>query len=392
MTLPSNNTDSRLSREKIVDVLLKEHEITCSQIREMVSYSDRMFGLGITLVGAVFIYGVKERLAEVVVAVSFIFIALLLFSATIYTCIFSLGGYRLYVEEQLNHMLGRNLLKWERMAPHILHKSFPVLSMSIFISILVFAFIVFGWRSANDTFQPQVISLINHAYAIGGLLLLGSCLKLRRAHREAYQAAVGPSDSSRNNQIKKKILHLPGIRQIAVKVSRRRGEDIANQLQDLLGKTSAIIDIGCGTAGVTQALRRRGCDAIGADISDLVLFADVPVVLADGSRLPFKDKAFGVGLLHTTLHHVKHQERLLLEAKRVAQRIIVGEELVGGTLNHFVMSCYDSLVNLSFGGHPHNNRSDLGWNTVFASIGLRVIDVRHSRVFGFIRQAVYVLE
>lgn len=178
MTVSGNNTSSGLSGEKVIDVLLKEHEITCSQIREMVSYSDRMFGLGTTLVGAVFLYGVKERLAEVMVAVSFVFIALLLFSTTVYTAIFSLGGYRLYVEETLNQLMGRRLLRWEQMAPRILHTSFPVLSVSAFIGILLFAVVFFGWRAAKSAFQPETMSLINYGYAIGGLLLIGSFLKL----------------------------------------------------------------------------------------------------------------------------------------------------------------------------------------------------------------------
>lgn len=125
MTAPGNHVNFGVSEEKVLDVLLKEHEITCSQIREMVSYSDRMFGLGITLIGAIFLYGFKERLAEVMVAVSFVFIALLLFCTTIYTAIFSLGGYRLYIEERLNQLMGRRLLRWERMAPQLLHSSSP---------------------------------------------------------------------------------------------------------------------------------------------------------------------------------------------------------------------------------------------------------------------------
>ena len=392
MTESGNHKKSGLSGDKVVDVLLKEHEITCSQIREMVSYSDRIFGLGITLVGALFLYGFKEHLEKVMIAVSFVFIALLLFSTTIYTGIFSLGGYRLYIEEQLNQLMGRQLLSWERMTPKILHSSFPVFGMTTFTGILLFVVVASSWQTASDAFQPDTVSLITSGYAIGGLLLLGSFLKLLRARREAYRLAIAATGSVQTSWNRKRILRFPVIRQICIFVSQRRGEDVAAQLENLLDRKSTIIDVGCGTGGVTHALRKRGFDATATDIGDLVMFSEVPFVIADGAKLPFKDWAFGTCVLHTTLHHAELPRQVLLEAKRVGQRVIVGEEIVEDVWDRFVMSCYDSLVNLSFRGHPHNNRSDEGWKALFDSVGLRVIDVRRNRVFGFIRQAVYFLE
>lgn len=294
-TLPatiSNSTSKKLPIDdaKVFDVLLKEYEITCSQIREMVSYSDRMFSLGVTLVGAVFLYGIKEKLAGVIVTVSFVSITLLLFLTTVYTAIFSLGGYRLYIAEQLNQLMGYDYLRWEKITPQVLHKSFPVLSLFAFIACWLSVIIFYGWRSASSLFNPEDMALIKAAYEVGGLLLIASFLSLLRAHRGAYRIAISGVNGPKKNKPKRYFHLLPGIKQVVTKICRRRGEDIANQIQPYLTKEQPIIDVGCGTGGVTQALRRLGHNIVGLDICSITLFPEIAFIQSDGAQLPFRDR------------------------------------------------------------------------------------------------------
>src|SRR5205814_1667055 len=131
------DTTSDASRK--VDILLKEHDIICTQIREMVSYSDRMFGFGVTILGAVFLYGTKEGAHAITIATPFAITLLLLFCSSIYAAILSLGGYRRYLEDRLYGFIGERLLMWEHITPRILHNSFAVTSLYAFSAVLLFA-------------------------------------------------------------------------------------------------------------------------------------------------------------------------------------------------------------------------------------------------------------
>jgi len=53
---------------------------------------------------------------------------------------------------------------------------------------------------------------------------------------------------------------------------------------------------------------------------------------------------------------------------------------------------FDSLMNLEFIGHPHNNRTDDEWQATFARLGLSLHHRSVYRVAGVFKQAVYVLE
>jgi demethylmenaquinone methyltransferase/2-methoxy-6-polyprenyl-1,4-benzoquinol methylase len=56
-----------------------------------------------------------------------------------------------------------------------------------------------------------------------------------------------------------------------------------------------VLDLACGTGDLTRLALRQGYDVVGADLSAGMLAANgtpVPLVEADGSRLPFGDGAF----------------------------------------------------------------------------------------------------
>ena len=52
----------------------------------------------------------------------------------------------------------------------------------------------------------------------------------------------------------------------------------------------------------------------------------------------------------------------------------------------------DSVLNLEFSGHPHNNRPDSGWRDAFRRLGLEMRHSASQRIFVLFRQATYVLE
>lgn len=86
------------------------------------------------------------------------------------------------------------------------------------------------------------------------------------------------------------------------------------------GRTEDVIEIGCGTGLMLEALSRQGHRVVGLDLwaAQLCAARRLPshTVQADGAALPLRERSFGVVLLLDVLEHV--DDRIVLrEAHRV---------------------------------------------------------------------------
>ena len=108
--------------------------------------------------------------------------------------------------------------------------------------------------------------------------------------------------------------------------------------------------------------------------------------------MPFSDQTYDVALLLTVLHHIEDPESVLLEAARVAKRVIIIEDVYEGAWQRKYTKVADSITNLEFFGHPHTNRSDQQWRATFERLGLRLRYGVVHRLAQIFRQAVYVVE
>lgn len=171
-----------------------------------------------------------------------------------------------------------------------------------------------------------------------------------------------------------------------------RAQKKLNLIAPLLAKNASVLDIGCGNGGLSKLLLENDFYVQGADIIDNSYYQEVKPVLFDGKALPFKDNSFDEALLITVLHHTTFHKELLQEARRVARKVLVMEDIythhLGKRITHFT----DSLVNLEFKGHPHSNRSHKGWVDFFEEMGFELIETHFTRTLGYFRQAIYVLE
>ncbi|HZY43535.1 MAG TPA: methyltransferase domain-containing protein, partial [Anaerolineae bacterium] len=114
----------------------------------------------------------------------------------------------------------------------------------------------------------------------------------------------------------------------------------------------------------------------------------------DGKQLPFADNSFDVALLLTVLHHIPCPDDTLIEARRVAQRIIIVEDVFESLAEKWATWIGDSWLNMEIFGHPHSNRNDQGWRETFARYGLRVLHTHQQFLWFFpfrFRLATYVL-
>jgi SAM-dependent methyltransferase len=81
-----------------------------------------------------------------------------------------------------------------------------------------------------------------------------------------------------------------------------------------------VLDLGCGNGAYLRALRERGIDAVGCDLSPGMLRAagEHPrLVNGDAMRLPFDDAAFDVVLAPHMLYHVPDRTAAAREMRRV---------------------------------------------------------------------------
>lgn len=163
-------------------------------------------------------------------------------------------------------------------------------------------------------------------------------------------------------------------------------------IEDWLTKTGPCLEIGSGPGSVLAEFRHAGYAVDGIDISDSSYTPDLKPVLYEGARMPFEDGAYEVALLLTVLHHTPDPEAILVEAARVAKRVIVIEDVYESAWQRKYTKVADSITNLEFFGHPHTNRSDPEWRATFERLGLRLLHGQVHRLAQVFQQAVYVVE
>jgi len=156
-------------------------------------------------------------------------------------------------------------------------------------------------------------------------------------------------------------------------------------------KEESILDIGSGNCAFSKILLDRGYSLTALDITNKSAFPDFQPVIYDGTRLPFEDNAFDLVQLITVLHHVRDPEALVVEAKRVGQRVLIQEETYKSALQKYLTWIADSINNWEFKGHPHTNKTDDEWEALFRRHNLKVQQKESRRFLFFFTQVTYLL-
>lgn len=183
----------------------------------------------------------------------------------------------------------------------------------------------------------------------------------------------------------------PSLQRWVYAVQRARCAEMLGRFDHALGE-GPILDVGAGTCNTTELLREGGREATALDVVDMSFIEGITPALYDGRRFPFDDGAFETALILTVLHHAHDPDQVLAEARRVARRVIVIEDVVRGRLHAAATKAWDSLMNLEFRGHPHTNRTDEAWLRAFDAAGLRLVDRQDLWSFLIMWQVTYVLE
>lgn len=100
-------------------------------------------------------------------------------------------------------------------------------------------------------------------------------------------------------------------------------------------QAKSVLDVGCGTGHFTRWLGERGLQAVGLDISEIMLAEarrrnGAEYVHGDAQALPFGDRTCDLVALITTLEFVPDPDRAIAEALRIAR-----QGLLLGVLNRW---------------------------------------------------------
>lgn len=175
----------------------------------------------------------------------------------------------------------------------------------------------------------------------------------------------------------------------------QRAEKITKLFENQFPEKSRILDLGGGWGFYAESLKKRGHEHL---ILDVVQpgYQKAPVVLYDGSKIPFPDQSFDVAILVTMLHHVDDPVALLREVHRVTRkRVVVVEDLYHHALGRFWTICRDRLLNMEFMNHPHQFRKHEDWLKLFKAQGFATLDFIqiYTWLAGFrILNGIYILE
>lgn len=164
------------------------------------------------------------------------------------------------------------------------------------------------------------------------------------------------------------------------------------RISEYLSPKDKILDIGTGPGSVCLLMNGDGYNVTPIDVIDQTLSPEIAPEIYNGKKLPYNNSSFDTALILTVLHHTSNPEEILLEAKRVADKIIIIEDIYTNPIQRYLTYFVDSIVNMEFSGHPHSNKSDNEWKEVFLELGLKLKAAKYSRFLLFFRQATYYLE
>lgn len=164
----------------IQTMLLQEHQRVCDDIRSIESSGDKIISIFLVILGAGLTFGIEKNIGYIFALVPIAILSVLFYSIMMYVWVFSLGGYKLHLEEVLNEIAGKNILLWERIVPI---RQTLNLASKVLISIYV---LVCGAISAVSVYKifsiyGQVAGHVFSAILIIGFVTLAFCWKKRDA-------------------------------------------------------------------------------------------------------------------------------------------------------------------------------------------------------------------
>lgn len=194
LTLTKTKACQLMEDQKKLDALLVEFQRVSEEIVSMQRKSESLMGYGLTIAGFSMVYlYLKEPGPGYGLLPVFLLLGLFHYFIVNYIVVMSLGGYKRYVEETLDSVIGAKLLVWERqIAPDLLHNSLAMRSLWIVLAIVPITSLLFGFRDFLDFWSDHqwIASAAACMIVIMVFLISWSLKSLLEASEKAYLKAT----------------------------------------------------------------------------------------------------------------------------------------------------------------------------------------------------------
>jgi quercetin dioxygenase-like cupin family protein/2-polyprenyl-3-methyl-5-hydroxy-6-metoxy-1,4-benzoquinol methylase len=178
-----------------------------------------------------------------------------------------------------------------------------------------------------------------------------------------------------------KMLEPTGLGKVVGKGLASRSQKIFDVVAPHIAGDS-VLDLGCGDGKVGEKIARRL--GKGVTLCDVVDYnkTSLPLVVYDGSKLPFQEKQFDCTLISAVLHHSDDPLKVLDEAFRVtAKRMVVIESTYFNEAhrmaNAFLDWAYNRILNDPEINVPWNFLRPAGWVHELEKRGGRIVHMEH---------------
>ncbi len=151
----------------------------------------------------------------------------------------------------------------------------------------------------------------------------------------------------------------------------RRVHVLSREIARLL-PPGRLVDVGCGSGSIAEAVRRVRPDVFPEGFDVLVRpGAAIPVREFDGRRLPLADGEAAAALVVDVLHHADDPAALLAECARVAPVVIVKDHVAASRRDERLLAFMDWVGNRPHGVVlPYNYFSPRSWGEACRRAGL----------------------
>ncbi len=170
---------------------------------------------------------------------------------------------------------------------------------------------------------------------------------------------------------------------------------LADRLAPFLKESKKGLDIGSSSGRLDSIIEKK----VNVQITGVDIYLPenplIEVILFDGKKLPFRDDSFDFVMLVDTIHHIKHQEKILREARRVTKKfVLIKDHYFENGFDLFMLKLFDFLFNAPFGIHlEYSFLNTAQWNRLFSRVGLKLASEEKYR-YGLdpLKQVIFLLE
>ncbi len=172
-----------------LSILYKECESTGNKIMSLIVSSDRYLSMGFAVIVAAMAYGMKEDQKDILLILPYAILTVMFYSVHIITETMALGGYRCFLEEQINLKLGKNIVIWESGIARRRHTTDAPIFINVIYTVFLFLTIINSLVIAWKFYEKATfwLLLLGHLILLGGLTF--EVLRLTKAFDNTYHLA-----------------------------------------------------------------------------------------------------------------------------------------------------------------------------------------------------------